>query len=206
MVPLASMLSRIAAPIATAWPRLAAGALPLGVIAASIGCGPSLRLVEQSNLYFERCHAADLDAARTDAERRACWQAWRDHYDVGQSPDRDDYVRERLVMLDPQSGSAISLATPDDPMGQDPIGAGDAESSPTDVVDVPPEGPELSDTVGDRPPRPRRRPVAPRTRTSACGAGCEPAFVTCGTACTVGDRGCLDACRHIYRQCARGCF
>jgi hypothetical protein len=198
MVPLASMLSRIAASIATAPRRAAiAGSAIAWLAGASLGCGPSLRLVEQSNLYFERCHAADLDPARTDAERRACWQAWRDHYDVGQSADRDDYVRERLVMLDPQSGSAISLATADEPEAD--VGDGSVEPAP-------PEGPELSDTIGDRPPRARRRPVVPRTRTSACGAGCEPAFVTCGTACNVGDRGCVDACRHIYRQCARGCF
>jgi hypothetical protein len=191
------MLSRIAASIASAR-GLAIGACAL--FCAVWGCGPSLRLVEQSNLYFERCHAADLDPRRTDAERRACWQAWRDHYDVGQSPDRDDYVRERLVMLDPRNGTAIALSTADDPMAE---AAGDEA---TEAAFAPPEGPELSDTISDHPPRRQRRPLAPRTRTSACGAGCEPAFVTCGTACNVGDRGCIDACRHIYRQCARGCF
>lgn len=178
---------------------------------AAMGCGPSLRRVEQANVYFERCHAADRDPVRTNAERRSCWQAWRDHYAVGQPDDRVDYVRERLFMLDPSSGDAIALATTDELM-PDPSLANDGTveaqlaTTPAVDTDAPPEGPELSDTIADRPPRARRRPVPPRTRTSACGTGCEPAYVTCAGACAVADRGCADACRHTFRVCARGCF
>lgn len=163
-------------------------------------------------MYFERCHAADRDPARSDDERRACWQAWRDHYEVGQPDDRIDYVRERLVMLDPTNGDAIALASPEVESGVavEEVATLDA-SAPTDsavaIADPPPaEGPELSDSVADRPPRARRRPTAPRNRTSACGASCEPAFVDCASECRVADRGCTDACRHIFRQCSRGCF
>jgi hypothetical protein len=129
-------------------------------------------------------------------------------------------------MLDPTSGDAIALATPDDTEGGERIepsvevqsaqlegsvvvASAETVADPTVVASAeiaPAEGPELSDTIGDRPPRIRRRPAVPRTRTSACGASCEPAFVDCASACEVGDRGCADACRHIFRQCARGCF
>ncbi len=201
------------------------------------GCGPSLQRVEQANVYFERCHAADRDPARSDGDRRACWQAWHEHYEVGQPHDRVDYVQERLVMLDPTSGDAIALATPDDTEGGERIEPS-VEITSTSVLITPPEpspessstgssstgsssspqiassseiaapaeGPELSDTLADRPPRVRRRPTPPRSRVGACGTACEPAFVECAAECRVADRGCSDACRHIYRQCSRGCF
>jgi hypothetical protein len=162
------------------------------------GCGPSLRRVQQADEYFERCYAADRDERRTDDERRACWVAWNEHYRVGQAEDRIDYVRERLVMLDPRQASAIELTT-----GQEELDPG-IEPAPEAS---PPEGAEVTDTLhGDGPVRARRRPVAPRTRTSACAASCEPDFVACGNACEIADRGCTDACRHRFRQCARGCF
>jgi hypothetical protein len=166
--------------------------------AASHGCGPSLRRVEQANEYFERCYAADRDARRTDDERRACWLAWSEHYRIGQPEDRLDYVRERLVMLDPVHASAIALAT----------GGDDDELAAAEAVDAPPpEGPGVRDVASPAPSvRARRRPIAPRTRASACAAGCEPDFVACASACRVADRGCTDACRHRFRQCARGCF
>ncbi len=180
-----------------AWNRVAPLALAL---ALGAGCGPSLRRVEQANEYFERCHAADRDEARADDERRACWQAWRDHYATGQPHDRVDYVRERLVVLDPRNTDAMALAMVDEHALEEVPAAGE-------VTPAPPEGPELSDSLRSAAPaRARRRPVAPRTRTSACGAECEPAFVDCAGACEIADRGCTDACRHVFRQCARGCY
>lgn len=161
------------------------------------GCGPSLRRVQQADEYFERCYAADRDEHRTDDERRACWIAWNEHYRVGQAEDRIDYVRERLVMLDPRQASAIELAT----------GPQELEVEAPAAEQAPPEGPELSEAARtEASVRARRRPVAPRARTSACGASCEPDFVACATACEIADRGCTDACRHRFRQCARGCF
>lgn len=169
------------------------------LLSSAIGCGPSLRRIEQANEYFERCYAADRDEHRTDDERRACWLSWNQHYRVGQPADRLDYARERLVMLDPVHSSAIALATTDTEE--------DLEATPLASEPPPPEGPGVLDVV--HPPtsvRERRRPIAPRTRTSACAAGCEPEYVACARACALSDRGCVDACRHRFRQCARGCF
>lgn len=78
------------------------------------GCGPSLRRVHQGNVYFERCYAADLDVAVPAQERRACWQAWHAHYQLGASPERIDHATERLAMLDPEQAEAIALATGSD--------------------------------------------------------------------------------------------
>ncbi len=86
--------------------------LSLGLLA--VACGPSLRRVQRASAYFEECYAADIDPHVTDADRRGCWQAWRRYYEVGASPERLDYVRERLAMLDPDRAAAIALSTGDD--------------------------------------------------------------------------------------------
>jgi len=185
--------------------------LRAGTVAAVLGAGgpaggPSRRRVEQANEYFERCFAADRDVRRSDSERRACWTAWHEHYEVGQPDDRIDYVRERLVMLDPARGSVIELATAEVEESE----PGSVEPGAAEAVEAeaaPPEGPELSSLLEGQPTvRQRRRPVAPRVRTSACAAACEPDFVTCANGCEIADRGCTDACRHRFRQCSRGCF
>lgn len=62
-------------------------------------------------MYFERCFAADFDPSVPVEERRACWQAWLAHYQNWQPPDRVDYVRERLLQLDPERAAVIALAT-----------------------------------------------------------------------------------------------
>ncbi len=86
----------------------------MAVLFATTACGPSLRRVHRASAYFEECYAADLDRAVPDAERRACWQAWRRAYRVGATPERLDYVHERLAMLDPDRAAAIALSTGDD--------------------------------------------------------------------------------------------
>lgn len=81
----------------------------IGVVA--IGCGPSIRRVHRGSVYFERCYAADLDPTVPAEERRACWQQWISHYPVGQAPDRIDYVRERILRLDPEASEILAMAT-----------------------------------------------------------------------------------------------
>lgn len=83
----------------------------IGMTIAAIGCGPSLRRVHRSEVYFERCYAADLDRRVPVEERRACWQAWAAHWQEGQDPARIDYVRERLLRLDPERAAVVALAT-----------------------------------------------------------------------------------------------
>ena len=199
-------------------------------LAAFAGCGPSIRLVAASNEYFEYCYAADRDAARSDIERRACWTAWQEHYEIGQPPERIDYAHERLVMLDPERRNAIELATGESgeseavleaelaaELAAEPI-AVDPTVTPT-VVDpaivvvatevVAPEGAEVMSVFGDRGPvtaRARRSPVIPRSRSSACADVCAPDFRACALLCNLSDRGCVDACRHRFRQCSHSCF
>lgn len=185
-------------------------------LVAFLGCGPSIRLVAASNEYFEYCYAADRDAARTDAERRACWTAWQAHYEIGQPPERIDYAHERLVMLDPERRNAIELATGESGESEAVLEAEHAEPTPAadpaivvQTETVAPEGAEVSSVFGDRGPataRARRSPVIPRSRSSACADVCAPDFRACALLCNLSDRGCVDACRHRFRQCAHSCF
>ena len=184
---------------------------PLVLLASllAFGCGPSLRLVAASNDYFEYCYAADRDASRTDAQRRACWSAWQQHYETGQPPERIDYAHERLVMLDPERRNAIELATGESEEAA-VVPVVQAETVvPVATETTSPEGAELSSLLGARTPAPareRRSPVIPRSRGSACADVCAPDFRACALACTISDRGCVDACRHRFRQCTHSCF
>jgi hypothetical protein len=56
-------------------------------------------MLHQSEAYYERCHAADLDPARSTEDRRRCWTAWVEHYRVGMPPERVSHARRRLAAL-----------------------------------------------------------------------------------------------------------
>jgi hypothetical protein len=67
--------------------------------AVALGCGASPRMLHQSEAYYERCHAADLDPARSTEDRLRCWTAWVEHYRVGMPPERVSHARRRLAAL-----------------------------------------------------------------------------------------------------------
>lgn len=56
-------------------------------------------MLHQSEAYYERCHAADLDPARSTEDRLRCWTAWVEHYRVGMPPERVSHARRRLAAL-----------------------------------------------------------------------------------------------------------
>ncbi|MFO0681543.1 MAG: hypothetical protein U0234_05815 [Sandaracinus sp.] len=120
--------------------------LCLGLLA--VACGPSLRRVHRASAYFEECYAADLDSHVSDADRRSCWRAWRRYYEIGASPERLDYVRERLAMLDPDRAAAIALSTGDDGSIEQLDEAAVAETTQNDAAaQTPTEEAEATDTT-----------------------------------------------------------
>ncbi len=137
-------------------------------------CGPSLRRSHRASAYFEQCYAADLDPAVSDGDRRSCWQAWSRGYRVGASPERLDYVHERLAMLDPDRAAAIALATGDDGSVETLDEMADPVDDASTTVDTEPVDPPIDDTgavalVDD--PAPPRTPLpseaTPPDRTEA---------------------------------------
>jgi hypothetical protein len=190
-----------------------------------VACGPSLRRSQRASSYFEQCYAADIDPHVPDAERRACWMAWKRDYQIGASPERLDYVRERLAMLDPDRAAAIALATGDDaaPEMLDTTETSTevaTSATPTSEPRDPPTPPQPSEaappdgTLADRIRDERharaherhlhRGIVEPSTLTPRCP--CQTEWTTCTAACLADDAGCIGACRREHVLCSRSCY
>jgi hypothetical protein len=196
-----------------------------------LACGPSYRQVHRASAYFEGCYAADLDPRVPDSDRRACWQAWKRNYRIGASPERLDYVRERLAMLDPDRAAAIALATgddgsietidtedtvetvgPDTAVAVDPAATATTEApppAPTPSEAAPPDATAADDATADRHARAHERHlhrsiVAPRTVTASCP--CDETWRACSAACLADDPGCVGACRREHTLCSRSCY
>lgn len=171
-----------------------------------VGCGPSLRRVQQSSVYFERCYAADFDARIPLAEKHACWTAWREHYTIGQAQDRRDYASSRIYAI--EHGESVPRLP-----GLPSVAIGPRAARPVTAVSIPvEEAPSVVDEPADEVELPRREererpPPLPRTSNPSCAAvACEPAWRRCIGGCAEGAQACETACNVELSACARGCF
>lgn len=176
----------------------------------ALGCGPSLRRVQRSQVYFERCYAADFDPRIPLAEKHACWTAWREHYTIGEADDRARYARERLYALEHGESVPRLPGLPEAALGPRRVTPVMVASTP----EAPPEAEPPASVDEERPParerrRRRHRQPMPRTTNPACAStACEPAWRRCMEACPEHDEGdgCQNACEIELQSCARGCF
>lgn len=212
--------------------RLAISPLAIAALLAAmldaIGCGPSLRRVHRSEVYFERCYAADLDQRVPVEERRACWQAWVAHWQHDQDPARIDYVRERLLRLDPERAALIALATGGSDADPVPLTdtapaiaaeahrvreassttADEARESAGDSVErsvAPPDG-QAATRVGA--PEPPPREIAPSRERRSARAPVMPIVEPphCAAACRPSWTSCVARCADFDRTaCQRAC-
>jgi hypothetical protein len=182
------------------------GFVCLAIAGIVLGCGPSLRRVQQSSVYFERCYAADFDARIPLAEKHACWSAWREHYTIGQPRDRRDYASGRIYAIEHGESVPRLPGLPQVALGPQtarPVTAVSVtENDPRPVVEEPANEVELP----AREERERPRPL-PRTANPACAAvACEPSWRRCIGGCAEGSDACETACNVELSACARGCF
>jgi hypothetical protein len=157
-------------------------------------CGASTRAVYQSDVRFERCHAAELDPAVTLQAKYDCWEGWLDRYAEGQPPHRILYARERMVALaygEPLEGLPADATPPEASVAEAPA----AEVSGAVAGDEGSSAPR-----GDAPRRPRYR------GDPTCDPVCGPPWQRCIARCTEGRVACVEACESEYRACMRGCF
>jgi hypothetical protein len=168
-------------------------ALAMGL--GGVACGPSVRMVHQSNSYFETCHAADFDPSVRISDKRACWAAWLEHYTDGQPPDRVAYALERLEDLDRGRTLRALPGIRTTMVGTAYTGSTlpSAESGPAEVE-------SRHDANGERPESPSERPI------SACDRACAPRVERCLSHCRDHANGCRQACEVEERLCSRGCF
>ena len=173
---------------------------------ATLGCGPSLRRVQQSRIYFERCYAADFDPRIPLPEKHACWNAWMEHYTLGQAQDRTTYARDRIYAI--EHGESVPRLP-----GLPEVALGPRRATPVTVssgpsVEAETAHPAMADDEElPRRRRTRRRPrPLPRTANAACASvACEPAWRACLETCDEA-RSCRTACDVELQSCSRGCF
>jgi hypothetical protein len=160
-----------------------------------------MRRVRESDVYFERCHGADLDRTLSLQAKYACWETWLDEYAEGQPPHRILYARERMVAL--AYGEPLS-ASPESSL---PEGASVATDTAPDTTGV--DGGTAIAPTATEASGPRTSPVPrnPRYRGNpTCEPVCAPPWRTCLARCVEGRDACVRACESEYRACMRGCL
>lgn len=204
-----------------------AGITVLAALAAT-ACGPSLRMVEGSRHYFERCYSADFDARTPIAEKHACWESWLAHYRMGQPSERRRYARNRLFELErgvalprlpgmaeaaigPRRAEPLVVSTISESISQ-----GISQSEAAESEELPGLGhagersqkaPDARPRRAERRTRDRPRRSMPRTSNRVCAArACEPSWQDCVDRCGRSAQECVMACRVELSACSRSCF
>lgn len=174
---------------------------------AALGCGPSLRRVQDSRVYFERCYAADFDARIPLAEKHACWTAWLEHYTTGQPPERARYARERLYQVEHGESVPRLPGMPVATIGPRSVAPLTVASEEVEVAPDPPANVDEEIAESPRPRRIRRASPMPRTSNPSCAArACEAPWRECRERCSDDAETCDAACEVELQSCARGCF
>lgn len=172
-----------------------------------LGCGHSLRRVAQSQIYFERCYAADFDPRVPLAEKHACWTAWREHYTPGQTPDRVGYCEQRIDAIEHGESVPRLPGLPEAAMGPRRATPILAVSSEEAIAEPQLASLDHEDDLPARTRRARRPPPLPRTSNVICAQrACEPVWRACVDSCPPGNDPCETACEVELQGCARGCF
>jgi hypothetical protein len=164
--------------------------------------------MHESNVRFEHCYRLDMDPKIAATHRYKCWSSWSERYAYGQSRDRREYARRRIIAL--ESGDIERINVHHMPNRRERI------FSETGPAAEPAGSPAAPAPTSAHAPPPALAPVQPpptaTTPTTAkdlpgttCTRACEKTYRTCQAAC--GDD--VDACtkcREDYRSCMRRCY
>lgn len=166
-------------------------------------------MVHESTVYFERCHAAELDDAVALELRSECWERWLRWYSHSQAQTRILYARERLVFL---AQGEIADPLPTAESSGDETAAPAPTGSTTEALPRPAEGTaEASQANGaDRaataPEAVARRRNPRRAGSEVCEPVCRPRWDRCVDRCVDAERTCIAACQSEYGNCMSGCI
>jgi len=181
-------------------------------------------MIHESDTYYERCYAADVDPAISMETRHQCWALWLEHYTPGQPPDRVGHARERLAELEAgvaaaplpdmpplpatasEQDAGVALADGSAPPGAPLDGAvapADGAVAPTSGTDAAPTAPPAPDSPEVRA---NYRPPPPVRTTTACDPVCLAAWEECVPRCDDRTRSCMAACQARYRSCQAACY
>lgn len=170
-------------------------------------------MIHESDTYYERCYAADVDPEISMDTRRQCWALWLEHYTPGQPPDRVAHARTRLAELE-AGVQAPPLPDVPPPLATEPADAGvevsvldgaveatsDAGAAVTDAGPVGPPAPDSPEV------RANYRSPPPVSVTTACDPVCLAGWEECIPRCDDRTRACRAACQARYRNCQAACY
>lgn len=183
-------------------------------------------MIHESDTYYERCYAADVDPESSMELRQQCWALWLEHYTPGQPPDRVAHARTRLAALEagvaepPLPGSIPTTEPSSDDLEALDGGVEEAaqvtERDAETTAAAPTEaghGPSPADGTQTGVPRPDSpevragyRSPPPVRPTTACDPVCAAAWDRCLPRCDGRERSCRAACQAQYRACQAGCY
>lgn len=182
--------------------------LLLVVLIAAAACGPSLETIHESNVRFEHCYRLDMDPRIASSHRELCWRDWTVTYAYGQSRDRIEYARRRIIAL--ESGDTALLSIDTRPVARKrvfsvigeaaPEAAPMAAPAPTSAHAPPPR---TATEASEETPAPQPPPAA--MPGQGCAGNCAHEFGKCGPSCVSESDECT-ACREAYRDCMRRCY
>jgi hypothetical protein len=173
-----------------------------------------MRMIHESDTYYERCYSADVDPAISLETRTQCWALWLEHYTPGQPPDRVAHARQRHAALEagvaeaPLPGSPVVTPEPA-PAPTAPDAAGDPSASVDGGVPAEPalDGTNTGVPRPDSPDvRAAYRSPPPVSHTTACDPVCLAGWEECLPRCDDRTRSCRAACQAQYRACQAGCY
>jgi hypothetical protein len=171
-------------------------------------CGPGLETVHESNVRFEHCYRLDMDPRIAPSHRYACWRSWTQNYAYGQTRDRMEYARRRIIALESGDTDRVQVhEMPSRPerifseMGPEP------ERPPTAPAPTSAHAPPPATAPAPLPPP--GPPPLPATDDDIPGAectrNCAAAYRSCQGACR-NDTAACTRCREDYRVCMRRCY
>jgi hypothetical protein len=183
--------------------------LLLGVpLLLSSACGPGLESLHASNVRFEHCYRLDMDPRIASSHRMVCWRDWTESYAIGQSRDRVEYARRRIITLESGDAELLSIETQPERRQRIFSVVGETRSknvpmaapAPTSAHAPPPK--TAQEAAASPPDAPA--PAAPLPGED-CGDACGATYHACQTACG-GDSDACTTCRENFRDCMRACY
>jgi hypothetical protein len=68
-------------------------------------------MIHESSVRFEHCYRLDMDTAIAASHRLHCWRDWTHTYAEGQSQDRVEYARRRIIALESGDNRLVTIHT-----------------------------------------------------------------------------------------------
>ena len=181
------------------------------LVAATLGCGPSVQSIYEGSVRFEHCYRLDLELDVATSHRQACWSTWLERYTYGQSRDRLEYARRRVRAFEAGDADRQALNIGSADVGPESRQFYLVVPAPTSVHAPPPPIATRVNLPGDAPPTPDGSPSAKSTAKPTpgedCAAACRGAFSSCSEACESDAKStACKSCDPDYKKCMQRCF